>query len=154
MKTKLMQVSSFSLKLVKDHSIKFPVSSIRTADHSIKAATAYLQDKDCEHVIVLMTDGNMNLIGAHTVSIGSISGASMKVRDCFKAAIIARASNIILAHNHPSNSPAPSKEDIEVTKNVIDAGKLLGIPMVDHIIVSSGLTAGSFSFSKSGMLGL
>lgn len=70
------------------------------------------------------------------VSIGSLNSSIVHPREVFKSAIIANASSIICAHNHPSGDLTPSNEDIEVTKRLVDAGKLLGINVLDHIIMN------------------
>ena len=77
------------------------------------------------------------LIGVETISIGSVEGTLITPREVFKSAILANAVSIILCHNHPSGDLIPSKEDIEATKKLIDAGELLGIKVLDHLIVSS-----------------
>jgi len=78
-----------------------------------------------------------DLIGVETVSIGSIVSSSITPRDVFKSSILANACGIIICHNHPSGSLIPSKEDIEITKQLIEAGELLGIKVLDHLIVSN-----------------
>ena len=84
---------------------------------------------------VLLTIKN-HLIGVETVSIGSINASIMTPRDVFKGAILANAVSIILCHNHPSGELTPSIEDIEITKHLIEAGELLGIKVLDHLIIS------------------
>lgn len=71
----------------------------------------------------------------HTVSIGTLNSTVVHPREIFKAAILSNAASIILAHNHPSGDPTPSKEDIGITKRLVDAGELLGITVMDHIII-------------------
>jgi DNA repair protein RadC len=78
-----------------------------------------------------------DLIGVETVSIGSIVSANIAPRDVFKSAILANAVAIIVCHNHPSGELVPSDSDIELTKQLIAAGELLGIKVLDHLIVSN-----------------
>lgn len=95
----------------------------------------YLENEDREHFVSLMLDAKNRVIGLHTVSIGTLSAALVSPREVFKAAILANAASIIVAHNHPSGDVTPSPEDIQVTKHLREAGKLLDIEVLDHVIV-------------------
>jgi len=96
-----------------------------------------LANSDREMLLSVMLTSKNQLIGVETVSIGSISATSMAPREVFKSAILANAVGIILCHNHPSGELTPSNEDIQVTKLLVEAGELLGIKVLDHIIVSN-----------------
>ena len=96
-----------------------------------------LANSDREMLLsVILTVKNL-LIGVETVSIGSVSATTMLPREVFKSAILANAVGIILCHNHPSGELIPSNEDIQHTKLIVDAGELLGIKVLDHLIVSN-----------------
>jgi DNA repair protein RadC len=95
----------------------------------------YLQHADREHFVSLMLDVKNQVIGIHTVSVGSLFVAIVSPREVFKAAILANAAAIIVAHNHPSGDVTPSPEDIQVTKTLKEAGKLLDIEVLDHLIL-------------------
>ena len=75
------------------------------------------------------------------------------MREVFKPAIVSNAYALICGHNHPSGDPQPSQEDRTLTKRLVDAGKLLGIPVVDHVIIGDG-TGKAFSFADEGLLGV
>lgn len=90
-----------------------------------------------EHFISLHLNCRNEITGYIVVSHGTVSASLVHPREVFKAAVIANAHGIIVAHNHPAGSLMPSSEDIETTKQLILAGKLLGIGVVDHVIVSS-----------------
>jgi len=98
----------------------------------------YLENEDREHFVTLMMDVKNRIIGIHTVSIGTLNCAVITAREVFKAAILANAASIILAHNHPSGDVTPSPEDIQVTEKLKKAGKLLDIDVLDHVIVGEG----------------
>jgi len=85
---------------------------------------------------VMITTGN-HLIGVETVSVGTINSAYISPREVFKSAILANAAAIILCHNHPSGDLVPSDSDIEITKHLIEAGELLGVRVLDHLIISN-----------------
>ena len=145
-------VPMYTLKLVKERGVRYPVDKVMDNRSAEVILQAYLENKDCEHMVALMLDGQNNVLGLHLVSIGGIAGCGVTVRDIFKAAIVGRASALVLSHSHPSGSLEPSKEDIDLTVRAIEAGKLLGIPCVDHIIVSSGMNRGSYSFLQHNLL--
>lgn len=95
-----------------------------------------LADADREHFAVLMVDGHNQVIGVHTAAVGTLDAAMVHPREVFKAVLLCNAAAVILVHNHPSGDMTPSKADTEVTKRLVDAGKLLGIEVLDHVIVS------------------
>jgi DNA repair protein RadC len=96
-----------------------------------------LANSDREMLLSVMLTNKNQLIGVETVSIGSVNATTMFFREVFKSAILANAVGIILCHNHPSGELTPSNEDVQITKLIVDAGKLLGIKVLDHIIVSN-----------------
>ncbi len=108
-----------------------------------KPADAYelvkeeLVHSDREILLSVMLTVKNDLIGVETVSIGSIVSANIAPRDVFKSAILANAVAIIVCHNHPSGELVPSDSDIALTKQIVEAGELLGIKVLDHLIVSN-----------------
>ena len=96
-----------------------------------------LVNSDREMLLSVMLTVKNDLIGVETVSIGSITASTTTPRDIFKSAILANAVAIIVCHNHPSGELIPSKNDIEITKQLIAAGDILGIKVLDHLIVSN-----------------
>jgi len=104
-------------------------------------------DREC--VAVALLDGAHRLNAIHAVHFGTVNQAPVGMSDVFKAAILSNASGVILVHNHPSGRLEPSADDLELTRRVKDAGKLLGIPLLDHVIVAGD---GYFSFLKNDKL--
>jgi len=108
-----------------------------------KPADAYglvkdeLINSDREILLSVMLTVKNDLIGVETVSIGSITASTTTPRDVFKSAILANAVAIIVCHNHPSGDLIPSDSDIALTKQIVEAGELLGIKVLDHLIVSN-----------------
>lgn len=90
-----------------------------------------------EHVRVILLDNNRRVIAISTVYIGTLTASVLRVSELFREAITRNSAAIILIHNHPSGDPTPSPEDIELTRAIISAGKLLDIPVLDHLIVAS-----------------
>ena len=91
---------------------------------------------DREMLLSVMLTVKNDLIGVETVSMGSITASTVAPRDVFKSAILANAVAIIVCHNHPSGELDPSINDIAITKQLMEAGDLLGIKVLDHLIVS------------------
>lgn len=95
-----------------------------------------------EHFVAFHLNARHEVTSYNVVSKGSVSASLVHPREVFKAALLANTYALIVAHNHPGGSLSPSKEDLETTKQLIEAGKLLGVTVIDHIIVSSnGLTS-------------
>ncbi len=110
----------------------------------------YLAGADREHFVVIMVDKKNQTIGINTVAVGSLDSAIVHPREVFKPAILANAGALVLGHNHPSGSPAPSTEDMKITTRLVKAGKILGIQVLDHVIIGSD--SKYYSFADEGML--
>jgi len=94
-----------------------------------------LPDKEQEHFLSIVLDVKNQLKGFYTVTIGLIDRAQVHAREVYRQAIIEGASKLIVAHNHPSGDPTPSAEDIACTRDLIAAGKIIGIEIIDHVII-------------------
>jgi len=107
---------------------------------SPKEVVDYLREKigkeKKEYFLILSLDARSNLINIKTISIGSLDANIVHPREVFKKAIECSAASVILVHNHPSGDPEPSEDDLEITKRLTEAGKILGIIILDHIIVT------------------
>ena len=101
-----------------------------------KLVKPYLMSRQKEHFIIICLDSRKRLIGIDNISIGTINQSLVHPREVFKAAVNRSASYIILAHNHPTGDVSPSLDDITTTQRLVDASYMMGIPIVDHIIVS------------------
>lgn len=94
---------------------------------------------DREHFKALLLNTKNVIICCETISIGSLSSSIVHPREVFKSAIKKSAASVILLHNHPSGNPQPSAQDIDVTHRLVEAGKLLGIEVLDHIVFGDGV---------------
>lgn len=90
---------------------------------------------DREHFKALNLNTKNQVIAEDTVSIGSLNASLVHPRELFKNAVKRSAAALILVHNHPSGDPSPSREDIDVTRRLVEAGKLLGIEVLDHVVI-------------------
>lgn len=91
-----------------------------------------------EQFVVVLLNSKNKVIGTEVVSEGSLSNSIVHPREVFVPALLQHAAAIMVAHNHPSGEPSPSLEDRELTSMLVRSGKVLGIPLVDHIIIGDG----------------
>lgn len=99
---------------------------------------------------VLFLNRANRVLGAMLVGMGGLTGTVVDIRNIFQGALLANACNIILSHNHPSGNTKPSDADKNITRRLCDAGKLLDIDVVDHVIITGN--DGYFSFADEGLL--
>lgn len=111
---------------------RLQIRSPADANNMLRAA---IGGEDQEHLIVLCLDTKNRIIKQHTVYIGNVNSSLVRASEVYREAVRLNAPAIILAHNHPSQDPSPSPEDIGVTKQLGEAGKLLDIELLDHLIV-------------------
>lgn len=91
-----------------------------------------------EHFKIMLLNVKNRLLSVEDVSVGSLSTSIVHPREIFKIPIKKSAAAIILAHNHPSGDPTPSQEDVNITRRIYEAGKIIGIDVLDHIIIGDG----------------
>ena len=98
---------------------------------------SFLQQETKEYFLALHLDGKNRVICYEVVSVGSLNQSIVHPREVFKTALLSSAAAIILIHNHPSLDPTPSREDLAITKRLKEAGEIIGIRTLDHIIVGT-----------------
>jgi len=108
-----------------------------------------LRDLKKEHFVIFYLDTRNQEIKRDIISFGTLNANLVHPREVFEPAIIHCAAQIIVAHNHPSGNPEPSEEDIEITKRLVEAGKILGIEVLDHVIVTK---SGFSSLKELGLM--
>lgn len=117
------------------------------------AVINYLQKKigreKKEHFLLIALDTRNNLVKTSDISIGILNSSLIHPREVFKEAIQANAAKVIVAHNHPGGDPDPSKEDLVVTKRLVEAGRIIDIEVIDHIIVTN---TGFVSFKEKNII--
>ena len=94
-----------------------------------------LADHPQEHFVVLHLDTKNKILGHTIVTKGLVDRSHVHPREVFRTAILNGSSKVILAHNHPSGDVSPSRQDLDSTENLVKAGKIIGIPVIDHLIV-------------------
>jgi DNA repair protein RadC len=95
-------------------------------------------DQDREHFVIIALDAQNNARGFKVCSTGTQTATLADAKGIFRDALALGAASLILAHNHPSGDPTPSREDLRLTKQLVDGGKLLELPIHDHIILGAG----------------
>lgn len=134
----MVNISFYNLKLIKENSARYDVSRniSKPADIVKVLVDVVALNENAEEVLIMLTlDMKNKITGIFEVSRGSLNSSIVHPREVFKRAIINNASCIILAHNHPSGTTDPSREDINITKRLHEVGKLVGIDLIDHIIL-------------------
>lgn len=129
------RVNIVSLKLVKENSFLYPERNVKSPEDAYMLLKQFLVDIDREHFIVVCLDTKNQPTAINICHIGSLNASIVHPREVLKPAILSNSASIIVAHNHPSNDPTPSREDIEVTKRLVEAGKIIGIDVLDHLVV-------------------
>ena len=134
-KVRMHRLPIYRVALVRESSQPSILNRIDTPRNVFEIASSYLEGADREHFVVIMLDTKNRVIGMNTVAIGMLSSCPIHPREVFKPAILANAAGIILLHNHPSGDPSPSQDDLLLTKRLREAGEVLGIRVVDHVIL-------------------
>lgn len=122
---------------------------IHTPDEASSLVMEEMCYLDREHFRVMLLNTKNRVLGLETVSIGSLNASLVHPREVFKKAIQRSAAAIILMHNHPSGDPSPSPEDLQITDRLCEAGRVIGIEILDHIIIGDHVYA---SFKEKGLI--
>lgn len=147
----MVNISFLNLKVVKETSGRYDVNKkIQCPNDIFNIAQNVIRAGEYpeENLWLITLDTKNNITGIFTVSTGSLNSSIVHPREVFKRAVLQNAASIIICHNHPSGDSAPSQEDIDTTKRIYDAGKILGIELLDHIIIGDNKYA---SLKERGM---
>ncbi len=140
----------FEIKVVRERRQGYgPLRQVRDAKAVYEAFRAHFDPMDREQFLAVILDGRNQVIGFNLVAIGTLTSALVHPREVFKAAILANAAAIILVPNHPSGDPEPSAEDKALTTRLKDAGEILGIRILDHVVIGDSRFR---SLSEEGLL--
>lgn len=122
---------------------------IETPDDIAAIFMPRLRYEKNEHFMLVLLNTKNKVIGMEQISEGSLNSSVVHPREVFAPAVVQRAAAILVGHNHPSGDPAPSREDRNLTEALVQTGKILGIPLLDHIVIGDGCY---FSFKEHGYL--
>ena len=109
--------------------------AVKTPEDAVGLVRGSLKGKKKEHFLALMLDTRSRLIKVAEISVGSLDSSIVHPREVFKEAISATAASVVFVHNHPSGDPAASEDDIGLSKRLAEAGEIVGIDVLDHIII-------------------
>ena len=121
---------------IKEKEVPYGTMHINTPEMVAELVRNLIRHADREYLLVISVDAKAKPVGIEMVSIGTISEIRVDTKDIFKHAILSNACGVIVIHNHPSGELEPSSEDIQFTKKMIKVGRLLGIDVLDHVIIS------------------
>ena len=143
-------VPLYTTRLVRERTFTFPTrDQVRSPAGAAAVLAEYFADRDREEFVIVFLDTANTLVGLHVASVGGLAASIVEPRQVFKAAVLANAAAILVAHQHPSGNPEPSREDVAVTRQLVEAGKVMGIPVHDHLIVTDH---GHTSLAERGLM--
>ncbi len=108
---------------------------IRSPECAYDYAKKHIADDDREVFFVICLNTKNEVIAVHRAHVGSLNASIVHPREVFKSAILNNSASIVVSHQHPSGEPTASQEDITITKRLVEAGKIIGIEVLDHIVV-------------------
>ncbi|HLR71680.1 MAG TPA: DNA repair protein RadC [Pseudogracilibacillus sp.] len=108
---------------------------IRSPEDGADYVMEEMRNLNQEHLVVLFLNTKNQIIHRETIFIGSLNASIVHPREIYREAVKRSAASIICAHNHPSGDPTPSQEDIHVTRRLVEAGKIMGIELLDHLVI-------------------
>mgnify|MGYP000328892765 CR=1 FL=1 len=111
------------------------VEAVHGPEDAARYAIPRLRHEQREHFVAMLLDRRNHILAMRDVSIGSQSASVVHPREVFRLAIQHSAASLIVLHNHPSGDPTPSQEDVAVTQRLVDAGRIMDIPVLDHIVL-------------------
>ena len=143
--------SKVRLSMVKEQAVGYIVEQLTspTVVYQHLEACFELSNQPEEVFVAIATDTKNNPVAAFEVSRGTVNQALVHPREVFKRAMLANAAGVIIAHNHPSGNTISSREDDALTKRMVEAGELLGIKVIDHLIIGDG---SYFSYKQDGKI--
>lgn len=113
------------------------------------AQAVYMRDKTREHLMTLFLNARNEILYKKPMFIGTLNANLVHPREIFQEALKQNAASVILVHNHPSGDPEPSEDDLEITKRISEAGKIMGIDVLDHVIITKNKV---FSFKEKKLI--
>lgn len=133
---RLHKFGRVTTRLVRESDEEYERVQLTSPDDAALFLQEYFRDKDREEFLLVLLNTANVIIDLAVVSVGGLAASIVEPRQVFKTAALANAAAIICVHNHPSGNPEPSREDIRITRQLVEAGKLMGIPVHDHLIIA------------------
>lgn len=143
------KVGIIQLKMIREGTSLYGTTCFQQASEAVEMIEPIFSNADREMIVVLSLDVALAPIAIEVVAVGGLCHCSVDIRNIFKHAILSNAAKIICFHNHPSGSLKPSPEDSNITAKIKEAGELVDIPLIDHILL--GLQGKYISFRDAGI---
>ena len=132
------RINIVSIKMVKESSFLYQTRQILSPNDAYEMIKEKLEGLDREQFIIACLNTKNEPTNISVVSVGTLNKAIVHPREVFKTAILSNAASIMAFHNHPSGDTVPSQQDIQLTNRLYEAGELLGIKLLDHLIIGDG----------------
>ncbi len=132
------RINIVSIKMVKESSFLYQTRTISSPKDAYEMIKEQLEGLDREQFIIACLNTKNEPTNISVVSVGTLNKAIVHPREVFKTAILSNAASIMAFHNHPSGEITPSQQDIQLTNRLYEAGELLGIKLLDHLIIGDG----------------
>ena len=132
------RINIVSIKMVKESSFLYQTRQILSPNDAYEMIKEQIQDLDREQFIIACLNTKNEPTNISVVAVGSLNKAIVHPREVFKTAILSNAASVMAFHNHPSGETTPSQQDIQLTNRLYEAGELLGIKLLDHLIIGDG----------------
>ena len=132
------RINIVSIKMIKESSFLYQTRTISSPKDAYEMIKEQLEGLDREQFIIACLNTKNEPTNITVVSVGSLNKAIVHPREVFKTAILSNAASIMAFHNHPSDETTPSQQDIQLTNRLYEAGELLGIKLLDHLIIGDG----------------
>ena len=132
------RINIVSIKMVKESSFLYQTRTISSPKDAYEMIKEQLEGLDREQFIIACLNTKNEPTNISVVSVGTVNKAIVHPREVFKTAILSNAASVMAFHNHPSGDTTPSDQDIQLTHRLVEAGELLGIKLLDHLIIGDG----------------
>jgi DNA repair protein RadC len=119
-------------------SVDGPKAVVRNAGDAAALLMEDLRHRAQECLVAIFLDTRNQVICVRTLTVGTLTGSPAHPREVFREALLQRSAKLIVCHNHPSGDPTPSRDDMALTARLVEAGELIGVPLIDHIIIGAG----------------
>lgn len=129
------RVDIVKIQMVKEGSLLYKNRTVHSPQNGFDLMKQFLGDVDREHFIVMCLDTKNQPTSLNVCHIGSLNSSLVHPREVFKAAVLSNAASIMVGHNHPSGNSEPSEADFNMTKRLVEAGEIMGIEVLDHIVM-------------------
>jgi DNA repair protein RadC len=156
-KKSITEIKKSTCLMIREVVIKFkPMDTERIKIGNPEAVSRFIRSKigddAVESFILLCADNKNTVISYSMISVGTITETLIHPREVFLPAVMTKANSVIVAHNHPSGEILPSRQDIDATKRLVEAGKIIGIQVLDHVIVGFNNPEDFYSMRENGYI--